>query len=861
MTEDIFNAAGPDSDLLNDPVALQKAIDDALARTRRLRAYNLYQSSLRGDLSTNEREILLWRAREVLLGEKDASIAAVTAGATEEVQYSNSIDKDRMDFYWVPLQYFGRRAFSTLTLNQLYNRIKEAWKQAEAGFGRFALPPPPTGTEPALVAQLVKTLGEIAGTHYAAIAAGLSLYVVLERLRDKYGAFPFLQAASQLAALLLQYAAHEPRSSLPMEEEGIEALAAIQSVITAAGDFLDSPEFTRLEQDLQGIAIAPSDGGTARRLGVFAAIARRPEAGKLVKVTPGKGERGGAVFAMTVADVDVDISEKVAPPVALNTLGDLISRILHDQQIALTSVRTLAMGLNYNIFTNEWGSVAAGSEHVLRMEAVRAKIYKYLKIDADVIVPRIFLHQYFRLVYLRGGLLPGEVLSSDTLMPNLKVSIRTSTKQFTKQTLSDSQNFTQSADATTRNQLDTQIETEENKRQEDSVNMNKYKNSTENFNVGGSVGYGMNIPIPASQPAAPAAGAGGAGKAAAPASPPMSGSQGLNASFNIGYTSNKAEGTSTDTNRTREDTQRTLNAAQTSILNEKKVTQSKTVAASAERVTEETAENTQTRDYQNPNRASCLRLDWVNLLRKVYCCYVVYDIKVFFSNGVASTEVDIPHLRNLLDQVLVSEEQAPGVRQGLYEEVIKGCRIVDYSRRVVSLLDEAENPPAIRPDDYFTLLAEKGHVLDSRDHVLKQCSPYLKGVVFAVDEFLVPLDATTFVARPTQVALDGNEQRDFEIELRKRDADAKLRETAVSRALLDMDNIKKMVSFIEGYNPSNPEEVKAKGDLFFKLIKESGHILNAVTLDGFFKQPWNPGGSDGGDGKNLVEVARRLGIR
>ncbi len=58
--------------------------------------------------------------------------------------------------------------------------------------------------------------------------------------------------------------------------------------------------------------------------------------------------------------------------------------------------------------------------------------------------------------------------------------------------------------------------------------------------------------------------------------------------------------------------------------------------------------------------------------------------------------------------------------------------------------------------------------------------------------------------------------------------------------------------------------VKAKGDLFFKLIKESGHILDTVTLNGFFKQAWGPGGcggSDGSAGTNLADVARRLGIR
>ncbi len=841
MTEDVFDAEGSDKDLLNDPAALQKKIEEAIARSRRERAYNLYKSSLRGDLSANEREILLWRAKEVLLGEKDSSIMAVTSGTSEEVQFSNSIDKERMDFFWVPLQYFGKRAFSTLTLTQLYNRIKAAWKQAEAEFGKFALAAPPEGTSAGVVAQLAKTLDDIAGTHYAAIAAVLSLYVVLERLRDKYGAFPVLQAASQLAALLIQYAAHEPRNSLPLEEEGIESMAAAQSIITTVQDYLDSEEFKLLEQQRKGVVPATSTGPIAA---VFAAIAKRPAAAGWVKVAPGKGERG-AVFAMTVADVDVDVSEKVAPVLTLDNLGTLIARILHDQRQALTSVRALAMGLNYNIYMNQWGSVAAGSEHVLRMEAIHAKILKFMKIDADVIVPRIYLHQYFRLVYLRGGLLPGEVQYCDTLLPNLKVSIRTSTKQFTKQTLSDSQNFTQSADATTRNQLDTQIENEQEKRQEDTTSTNKYKNTTENFNVGGGVQYGGSTPKTTTP-----------GKEKG--SQTVSGGAGINANFNIGYNTNKAEGTSTDTNRTREETQRVLNAAQTSILNEKKVTQSKTVAASAERVTEETAENTQTRDYQNPNRASSMRLDFVNLVRKIYCCYVLYDVKIFFSNGVASTEVDIPHFRRLLDEVLAPEEQAPGVRQGLYDEVIKACRVVDYARRVVTLLDEEENPPAIRSDDYFTLLSDAGHTLDPRDYVLQQCAPYLRGVVFAVDEFLVPLDATTFVARATETALDKNEQRDFEIELGRREAEKKLRDKAVERAALDMEAIRSMLKFIESYDPSNPEEVKAKGDLYFKLLKESPHIVDTITLDGFFNPKW--GGV--GDGKrSLADIARQLGIR
>ncbi len=863
MTEDHILNADEDAGLLEDPAELQKRIDDALARSRRVRAYNLYKSSLRQDLSANEREILLWRAKEVLLGLKDATVEAVMGGAMEEVQYSNSIDKERMDFFWVPLQSFGRRAFSSLTLTQLYSRIRSAWSQAEAEFGKFALPVPPAGTNPNTLAFLIKKLDEIAGTHYAIVAGGLSLYVLLERLRDQHNAFTFLQAASQLAALLIQYAAHEPRNSLPLEEEGVEALGAIQSIITTVQDFVESGEFTGQKGMAPGTTPAPRYLAAAAR--VFASLAEKTPAGKVMQVDAKKGDRGARVFAITVADVNIDVSEARSPATVLEDISDLFGRLLHEQGLAISSVRSSAMAINYNINTNEWGSVAAGSEHVLRMEAIRAKIFKYMKIDAEVLVPRIYLKQYFRLVYLRGGLLPGEVQYSDTLLPNLKVSIRTSTKQFTKQTLTDSQNFTQSADATQREQLDTKVEAEQNKRQEDSTSTNKYKNTTENFNVGGSVGYTMGIP------SIPLGGGGGQGSGAAapaasaapakPSSPPMSSNQGLNASFNIGYTNNKAEGTSTDTNRTREDTQRTLNSAQTSLLNEKKVTQSKTVAASAERVTEETAENTQTRDYQNPNRASCLRLDFVNLMRKIFCCYVIYDVKVFFSNGVASTEVDIPHLQNLLDQVLAPEDQAPGVRQGLYEEVIKACRVVDYGRRVVSLLDEAENPPAIRPDDYFTLLSEKGHVLDSRDRVLMQCAPYLRGVVWAVDEFLVPLDATTFVARATETALDKNEQRDFEIELGKRNADKSLRDMAVMRAALDMDNIKKMVSFIENYNPSNPEEVKAKGDLFFKLIKESGHILNAVTLEGFFKQAWGPGGNEGGDGKNLAEVARRLGIR
>ncbi|HMF34721.1 MAG TPA: hypothetical protein VKK79_25080, partial [Candidatus Lokiarchaeia archaeon] len=596
-------------DVLQDSAQLQALIEKEIENNKRQRAYNLYKTSLGDHLSADEREILLWRARRVLLATTDEVPDAVSlTGTNEDVQLAGAWDFERLDYFLVPLSAFGPRAFSTLTLAQLYERARDTWQAAEVGFGAFVLAPAPANADAAQLVQLEKLLDDIKGFHYGLIAAGLHLYVIVERLRNQYGNLVLLQVQSQLAALILQYCAHDPQSAFPLEEAGLHSLEAIPSLVAQVQDFLNSPGAVLLAPGTPAPAapqpVASPNPAPATVRAVFGRFAR--DFGDLprVKYVPGTGKKAqvAAVFAVKAGEVTVDLSPGRPPADILTDLLALVAGFLQDESYTIDSLRSAAASLQYNLQTNEWGSVAAGTEYVAQLESIRKNILRYMKIDdtAGATIPRIFYKQYYRVIYLRGGLVPGEVYHSDTLMPGESVQKRMSAKQFTKQSQSENRSFTQAVDDTTRSQIDAKMENETTNRQEDTTNLNTYQNTQDHFEVGLKAGYNANIPK--------VGGKGSTGRGS------QGGGQGVNVAFNIGYSKDTQKGTSKDVNSTREAQQRVLNSVNNSLMNEHKATASQTVGSSAESTVEETTEQSTTRTFANPNTASTLRLDLVGLL-------------------------------------------------------------------------------------------------------------------------------------------------------------------------------------------------------------------------------------------------------
>ncbi len=433
--------------------------------------------------------------------------------------------------------------------------------------------------------------------------------------------------------------------------------------------------------------------------------------------------------------------------------------------------------------------------------------------DVELLVPRIFLKQYFRIVYLRGQLVPGEIVHSVTLLPNQKARIPKTPHN--KNILAEAQSFTHSSDTTILTKLDNQIQKEEGRHQIDSSQIKKYENTPQIYRIGGQGDYDSNL---SKRPE----------NISSSTSASMSGNRGINASFHKEYINNKDKGFSTDANFSREETHRILYAAQLSLLNEQKTQQPPFSTIEEEQDAKKTVNIPPTEEIQNPNRSSTIRIDFINLVRKIYACYLLYDVKIVFSDGIASIEIDIRDLKSLLDDVLVPDDKAPGIRQNIYDEVLKSCRVVDYENRIINLLEEGEKPPKIRSDGFFNLLSKTGSTPTPQDQLFTQCASCLKGVILAVDELFVPLTAITFISRITSSPLDKREIHDFDIELRKRLANAAFREKNEERTTQDLLILKSTLKFIEDFKPTNPEGMRIKEEMYFKLIQESRQVLDRL---------------------------------
>ncbi len=153
---------------------------------------------------------------------------------------------------------------------------------------------------------------------------------------------------------------------------------------------------------------------------------------------------------------------------------------------------------------------------------------------------------------------------------------------------------------------------------------------------------------------------------------------------------------------------------------------------------------------------------------------------------------------------------------------------MDYDKRIINLLEEGEKPPRTRSDGYFNLLSKSGSTLTPQDQLFMQCASSLKGVLLAVDELFVPLTAITFISRITSSPLDKREIHDFDIELRKREANASFREKNDERTTQDLLITKSTLKFIEDFKPTNPEGMRIKEEMYFKLIQESRQILDRL---------------------------------
>jgi hypothetical protein len=815
-----------------------------------------------------------------------------------------------------------------------------------------------------VMAQLDSWRSDVRETHYSIVAVGLHLHYYLSWLFDQWGAAKFLDAMQQVEMLLLSYDAFAPDFAIQFEENALRSIRVVTGVTHDVWTYLTSPAFLQLQQKKQALAASPAAPVAAAppaaaapppvvppsliptpvatpapvtpatpltlaapmtpAAGVPPASTVSPEAAQpvpaatvsLVKSRKGKKTvvaarvakvsrvegRTASVFQVSPANsVTVDLDPSLAPTDVVSNIEQLFTTYIAQGLDTIAQMKAAAAPVNFNIYTNMFGSAASLTDNVSELEGIRANIIKYIADQfrpTTTLDPTIFVVFNMVTKFFAGALGPGDPVSTLNLLPGETVEKRmqTSTSDSTTKTQqnsvvdSSSQAATQSLQNTIQNTQTQEHDTSSDQQSYDNTNTTSNTHHLQQTQGLGAAGTGMGQAGGAAQGVAGAVStvakavgsvvsnipviggllggianlvggiAGGAASAPSGAGAAIGSAVGgvVNTLQNVGIVKGGPTQNITDetTNNTANDSgtssaiNDTVNSGSTAMQqavssNTQQTNQSRQVSVSdsTTTTTESTQENSETRTFKNPNCSSSLTIIFYNVLRRYTGVTLVEDVKIMFSNGTFADGAAVNEIDTILNKFVRPECTA--VMANVRHFVSLALNIKDWQDRVVNVADPGAPYLCVKMDPYFDMLQASGsYVPAPGDALIQQHNDDLVGVVKGVTNYsmIVPgIFADTDVGH---VALDANEQKLFTVDYERRQIDNEQAKADLEGAQIANKQAQKRVDILgdiqDFAKATTDEDTRLK--IYFELTKDDRNIFDKTELLRFLS---NKGGYHG----------------
>jgi hypothetical protein len=469
----------------------------------------------------------------------------------------------------------------------------------------------------------------------------------------------------------------------------------------------------------------------------------------------------------------------------------------------------------------------------------------------------LFFIQEFVHMFFPGAVGPGNLVASKNLMPNesMEMSMKTSESDSTKRAQtnsvvdSNSTSAQQSLQNTLQNQQSLDHSTSKDYSQYDSAQNTITSNNiakTSGFQSRAAVGL-QNIGSSAGQVAAGALSLTGASQSTQNAAQnigtgvggilsgianivtgglPLDANTGIKVDTSNATTSNAqaTSGSSTDANDSRDDATQAMQEAVSNNAQQTNSTRSVAVTDSTESTTESTKEDSQTRTFKNPNRSSCLNINFYQNVQSFTGVSLWVNERVMFSNGVVAQTVPLSGLQNILDTIVQAAH--PEAKQAVWNFVASTLKVVDWQGRMVDMLDESTGSKHVKDDFYFDLLEDANLPTVPADELIKPFNESLRGVVMDINTYTMGVPGVYADAQPGHVCLDPNETKLFDLEVKRKELANARSEKENTRIDIDNEVQADKKDFCKSI--SDPEE---RRQAYFELLTDGRAILDRTYLE------------------------------
>ncbi|HMF32715.1 MAG TPA: hypothetical protein VKK79_14925, partial [Candidatus Lokiarchaeia archaeon] len=405
MSDNNVESQAGQSSEMKDLVERVRAIQDQL---RKEKVDALLQETANPKMPMSHRESLANQAMWLL---KDTQKSVVN-GVDYAIPQPNFFRFQSVVPLQLPDYSLTKDAYSSNDTSTLFLRlemISQAAVQSMRGppLNADGTPAVLDATTSPVMGQINSLRSDVRETHYAVVALGLHLHYYLDWLFDQWGATKFLDAMTQVEGLLMAYNAYAPDFAIQFEENALRGMRVITGITHNIWEYLTSPVFYQVQQakNAQEASVAPAapvaappppstlppslyPTAIASPVSPLTAPSAAAPAAKVMRAEKKKGRRA-SVFAVKAADtVTIDLSPSRNPTDVIPEIEQLFTTYITEGLDTITQLKEAAQPINFNVFTNQFGSIASLTDNVAMLEEIRANILRYI---ADQFHPALSL--------------------------------------------------------------------------------------------------------------------------------------------------------------------------------------------------------------------------------------------------------------------------------------------------------------------------------------------------------------------------------------------------------------------------------------------------------------------------------------
>ncbi|HMF29913.1 MAG TPA: hypothetical protein VKK79_00755, partial [Candidatus Lokiarchaeia archaeon] len=210
-----------------------------------------------------------------------------------------------------------------------------------------------------------------------------------------------------------------------------------------------------------------------------------------------KGSGFASVFAVTAAEsVTIDLSPTRNPTDVISEIEQLFLTYISEGLDTITQMKAAAQPINFNIYTNQFGSTASMTDNVSMLEGIRANIIRYISDQfhpSSAYEPLLFVVMDMVTKFFPGPIGPGDPVSTLNLLPGESVEKRMKTSETDTTKRAQTNSVVDSNSQTAKQNLKNTIQNTQNQSHDVTSDTNKYtsaKETTTSHNTNNTTGLG-----------------------------------------------------------------------------------------------------------------------------------------------------------------------------------------------------------------------------------------------------------------------------------------------------------------------------------------------------------------------------------